>query len=73
VQAAIGQGELLMGRKKPRCHACDAELECDKEGGAVRERYVHQGIRLTPALFQVEQGQKGDVSTLFRTKNLIGF
>jgi hypothetical protein len=59
VQAAIGQGKLLMGRKKPRCHACDAKLEYDKEGGAVRECHVHQGIRLTSAIFQVEQGQKG--------------
>ena len=59
MQAAIGERELLMGRKKPRCHACDAELEYDKESTAVREGYVHQGIRLTPAIFQVEQSQKG--------------
>ena len=59
MQAAIGQGELLMGRKKPRCHACDAELEYDKESGAIRKCYVHQRIRLTPAIFQVEQSQKG--------------
>ena len=59
MQAAIGERELLMGRKKPRCHARDAELEYDKESTAVREGYVHQGIRLTPAIFQVEQSQKG--------------
>jgi hypothetical protein len=59
MQAAIGQWELLMDCKKPRCHACDAKLEYDKEGGAVRKCYVHQGIRLTPAIFQVEQSQKG--------------
>ena len=59
MQAAIGERELLMGRKKPRCRACDAELEYDKESAAVRECYVHQGIRLTPAIFQVEQSQKG--------------
>ena len=59
MQAARGQRELLMDRKKPRCHACDAELEYDKEGGAVRECHGHQGIRLTPAVFQVEQSQKG--------------
>ena len=59
MQATISQRELLMDCKKPRCHACDAELEYDKEGGAVRECHVHQGIRFTPAIFQVEQGQKG--------------
>ncbi len=59
MQAAIGERESLMGRKKPRCHACDAELEYDKESSALRECHVHQGIRLTPAIFQVEQSQKG--------------
>ena len=59
MQATISQRELLMNRKKPRCHACDTELEYDKEGGAVREYHVHQGICLTPAVFQVEQSQKG--------------
>jgi hypothetical protein len=54
VQAAIGQRELLMDGKKPRCHACDTELEYDKESRAIRECHVHQGIRLTPAIFQVE-------------------
>jgi len=59
VQAAIGQRELLMDGKKPRCYACDAELEYDKEGGTIRQGYIHQGIRLTPTIFQVEQSQKG--------------
>jgi hypothetical protein len=59
VQAAIRERELLMDRKKPRGHACDTALEDDKEGGAVRECHVHQGIRLTSPGFQVEQGQEG--------------
>jgi hypothetical protein len=59
VQAAIGQRELLMDCKKPHCHTCDAELEYDKESGAIRKCYMHQRIRLTPAIFQVEQSQKG--------------
>jgi hypothetical protein len=59
VQAAIGQRELLMDRKKPRGHACDTDLEYDKEGDAMRECDVHQGIRLTPTAFEVEQGQEG--------------
>ena len=59
MQTARGQRELLMDRKIPRCHACDTELDYDKEGGAVLEGHGHQGIRLTPAVFQVEQSQKG--------------
>src|SRR4029450_6684575 len=48
-----------MDCEKPRCHTCDAELEYDKESGAIRKGYVHQRIRLMPAIFQVEQSQKG--------------
>ena len=59
MQAASGQREVLMDRQNPHRHTGDAKLEDDKEGGAIRQGQVHQGIRLAPAVLQVEQGQEG--------------
>src|SRR5262249_15058898 len=54
MQTASGQREVLMDRQNPHCHTGDAKLEDDKEGGAIRQGQVHQGIRLAPAVLQVE-------------------
>jgi hypothetical protein len=59
VQAAISQRKLLMGRQPPHRSTGEAALEGDKGGGTVRQGQVHQGIRLTPTVCQVQQGQDG--------------
>jgi hypothetical protein len=57
MQATSCQRKLLMGRKKLRRHAGDADLHGEQQRGAVAEGQMPQGIRLTPTLCQVEQGQ----------------
>ena len=57
-EATHGERPLLMGREHPHRRPGDADLEREKEGGAVGDGEVHHGIRLTPAVFEVEQGQE---------------
>jgi hypothetical protein len=59
VQAASGQGKVLMGCQPPHRHAGEGELEADKGGGSVRQGEVHQGIGLALAVVQMQQGQDG--------------
>ena len=58
MQTVCGERPLLMGRQKPHRRPGETDLECEKQCGTVRQGQVYQGIRLSPAVLQVQQGQK---------------
>ena len=59
MQAAHGKRPLLMGREPPDTRPSQADLEPEKERGAMGEGQVHERVRFTPAVLEGAQGQEG--------------